>query len=161
MISGDQMGLYVMHTLGSSGNPRIPIISSVPTASSLQSLARVSRLAVVVSSDDGLLQAQRPETVTMWRGALLARADDTAIGRAVVSVATASPGSTFLADEADTIRGEAVFVGPTLYAKLSDHFTISAAYSAQVSGHAVGVPRQLDLDNFSRHQARLVVNYEF
>src|SRR3954468_1199738 len=58
-------------------------------------------------------------------------------------------------------RGEAVFVGPTLYAKLSDHFTISAAYSAQVSGHAVGVPRQLDLDNFSRHQARLVVIYEF
>src|SRR4051794_27036030 len=58
-------------------------------------------------------------------------------------------------------RGEAVFVGPTLYAKLSDHFTISAAYSAQVSGHAVGVPGQLDLDNFSRHQARLVVIFEF
>jgi len=58
-------------------------------------------------------------------------------------------------------RGEAVFVGPTLFAKLTDHLSITAALSTQVSGHAVGVPGQLDLDNFSRHRARLKVFYEF
>jgi len=58
-------------------------------------------------------------------------------------------------------RGEAVFVGPTLFAKLTDHLSITAALSTQVSGHAVGVPGRLDLDNFSRHHARLKVFYEF
>ena len=58
-------------------------------------------------------------------------------------------------------RGEAVFVGPTLYAKLSDHLALSAVFSTQVAGHAVGVPGRLDLDNFSRHQAKLKIKYEF
>jgi hypothetical protein len=58
-------------------------------------------------------------------------------------------------------RGEAVFVGPTLYAKLSEHLAISAAFSTQVAGHAVGVPGRLDLDNFSRHEAKLKIKYEF
>jgi hypothetical protein len=58
-------------------------------------------------------------------------------------------------------RGEAVFVGPTLYAKLSERLAVSAAYSAQVAGHAVDVPGRLDLDNFSRHQVRLKFLYEF
>jgi hypothetical protein len=57
--------------------------------------------------------------------------------------------------------GDAVFVGPTLYAKLSDHLSISGAFSTQVSGHAVGVPGRLDLDDFSRHQAKLKIKYEF
>ena len=54
-----------------------------------------------------------------------------------------------------------MFVGPTLYAKLSEHLAVSAAYSAQVAGHAVRVPGRLDLDNFSRHQAKLKIIYEF
>jgi hypothetical protein len=58
-------------------------------------------------------------------------------------------------------RGEAVFVGPTFYAKLSDHLSISGAYSVQVAGHAVGVPGRFDLDNFSRHQAKLTIRYEY
>jgi hypothetical protein len=58
-------------------------------------------------------------------------------------------------------RGEAVFVGPTFYAKLTDHVIITAAFSSQVSGHAVGVPGRLDLDNFSRHEARLRLVYDF
>jgi hypothetical protein len=58
-------------------------------------------------------------------------------------------------------RGEAVFVGPTLYAKLSERLAVSAAYSAQVAGHAVDVPGRLDLNNFSRHQVRLKFLYEF
>jgi hypothetical protein len=58
-------------------------------------------------------------------------------------------------------RGEAVFVGPTLNAKVTDHLAISAAFSTQVAGHAVGLPGQLDLDNFPRYQARLKIFYEF
>ena len=58
-------------------------------------------------------------------------------------------------------RGEAVFVGPTLYAKFTYHLALSAAFSTQVTGHAVGVSRSLDLENFSRHEARLLLIYEF
>lgn len=58
-------------------------------------------------------------------------------------------------------RGEAVFVGPTLFAKLSEKLGITAAFSTQVAGHAVGVPGRLDLDNFSHYQARLKIFYEF
>jgi len=58
-------------------------------------------------------------------------------------------------------RGEAVFLGPTLYAKLNRDWLISAAFSTQVAGHAVGVPGRLDLDNFSRHEFKLVVKYEY
>jgi hypothetical protein len=58
-------------------------------------------------------------------------------------------------------RGEAVFVGPTLYAMLGDHLGIVGAFSTQVAGHAVGVPGRFDLDNFPHHQARLKIFYEF
>src|SRR5215213_2857605 len=58
-------------------------------------------------------------------------------------------------------RGEAVFVGPTLYAKLNDQLSIAATWSFQVAGHAVGVPGRLDLDNFSHHEAVLRIKYEF
>jgi hypothetical protein len=58
-------------------------------------------------------------------------------------------------------RGEAVFVGPSFYAKLGERFAITAAFSTQVAGHAVGVPGRLDLDNFSRHEARLRLIYDF
>lgn len=58
-------------------------------------------------------------------------------------------------------RGEAVFVGPTFYAKLGERVAVTVAFSTQVAGHAVGVPGRLDLDNFSRHQARLRLVYDF
>jgi hypothetical protein len=59
-------------------------------------------------------------------------------------------------------EGNAVFIGPTFYAKLSEQITISAAFSTQVAGRSVDSPdRSLDLDNFSRHQAKLKVSYEF
>ena len=58
-------------------------------------------------------------------------------------------------------RGEAVFVGPTFYTLLGNHLGITVGFSTQVAGHAVGVPGRLDLDHFSRHQARLKIFYEF
>ncbi|WP_188311921.1 DUF6662 family protein [Salinarimonas soli] len=61
-----------------------------------------------------------------------------------------------------SFEGHALFAGPTLYAKLGERFTLSAAFSSQVAGRASDSPdRRLDLDNFSRHQARLKLTYEF
>jgi hypothetical protein len=58
-------------------------------------------------------------------------------------------------------EGEALFVGPTLYAKLGESFSLSAAWSAQVAGRAAGTPGRLDLDNFTRHEAKVKLSYEF
>jgi hypothetical protein len=59
-------------------------------------------------------------------------------------------------------EGQVLFVGPTLYAKLNDRLSISATFAAQVAGRSVESPgRSLDLDNFSRYQAKLKVSYEF
>jgi hypothetical protein len=57
--------------------------------------------------------------------------------------------------------GEATFIGPTLYANFGKGFSLSAAWSAQVAGHASGVPGRVDLDNFSRHEVLLKLSYEF
>lgn len=58
--------------------------------------------------------------------------------------------------------GHATFVGPTFYAKLSEHFWIAAAWSVQVAGQSVDNPGlSLDLDNFSRHEARLKAGLDF
>jgi len=62
----------------------------------------------------------------------------------------------------NSFEGHAVFVGPTLYAKLSENLSISAAFSTQIAGKSQAAPgRSLDLDNFSRHQAKLKISYEF
>lgn len=62
----------------------------------------------------------------------------------------------------NSFEGHAVFVGPTLYAKLSETVSISAAYSAQMAGKSEATPgRRLDLDNFARQQAKLKISYEF
>jgi len=58
-------------------------------------------------------------------------------------------------------EGDAVFVGPTLYLQLTRKAFIQAAWSAQVAGHAVGDPLSLNLDEFSRHKAKLKFGYEF
>lgn len=58
-------------------------------------------------------------------------------------------------------EGDAVFVGPTLYLQLTRKSFIQAAWSAQVAGHAVGDPRPLNLDEFSRHKAKLKYAVEF
>ena len=52
----------------------------------------------------------------------------------------------------------ALFVGPSLYVKLSDSLSIKAAWSAHIPDEAAG---RLDLVNFERHQARLEVVKNF
>jgi hypothetical protein len=62
---------------------------------------------------------------------------------------------------ARSFQGEAVYLGPTLYWQVAEKVALSAAWNAQVTGHAKGQPGALDLDNFERHQARLKLKVSF
>lgn len=55
----------------------------------------------------------------------------------------------------NTFAGDALFLGPSVFAKLSKNWFASAAWNMQVAGHAVGGPSNLDLTNFERHEIRL------
>jgi hypothetical protein len=57
--------------------------------------------------------------------------------------------------------GQAVFVGPNLYLRLSDWAALNFAWTPQIWGRAQGVPAPLDLDNFERHQFRLKFGASF
>jgi hypothetical protein len=61
----------------------------------------------------------------------------------------------------DALLGQAFFVGPTTFVRLSKSFAISAAWSIQVAGHAADIPGSLDLTRFTRHQALLRMEYNF
>jgi hypothetical protein len=58
-------------------------------------------------------------------------------------------------DLAGYVRRTGLFIGPTIYFKLSERAWIAAAFSAQVAGQATAVAGSLDLVNFERRQARL------
>jgi hypothetical protein len=58
-------------------------------------------------------------------------------------------------------EGHALFIGPTLYVKISDHVSLSAAWDVQVAGRANDEPGHLDLENFERHQAKLKLIAQF
>src|SRR5919206_544637 len=60
------------------------------------------------------------------------------------------------------LEGRALYVGPTLSARILPNAVLQGAYSVQVSGKAEDEPeRRLDLVNFERHQARLRLVFEF
>jgi hypothetical protein len=61
----------------------------------------------------------------------------------------------------DPFAGEALFVGPTMFVRLSKALAISGAWDVQVAGRAVAVPGALDLTHFERHQATLRLEYNF
>jgi hypothetical protein len=61
----------------------------------------------------------------------------------------------------DSLAGHALFIGPTLYARLSEHWWASLAWNAQVAGHAADQPGALELVNFERHRATLRFGYHF
>jgi hypothetical protein len=61
----------------------------------------------------------------------------------------------------DTLVGQAFFVGPSTFVRLSKSLAISGAWGFQVAGRASGVPAALDLTNFTRHQATLRLEYNF
>jgi len=59
-----------------------------------------------------------------------------------------------------TFTGDAVYLGPTLYWKITNKMLVSAAWQTQIAGHEVGVG-PLDLTDFSRQRARLLLEFEF
>jgi hypothetical protein len=61
----------------------------------------------------------------------------------------------------NALKGEAFFLGPTFYTKLSANSFMSVAWNAQVAGRAVGEAGALDLTNFERHQVRFRLGIEF
>ena len=61
----------------------------------------------------------------------------------------------------DRFTGNALFVGPTFYAKFSEKAWMSAAWSAQVAGRVHNEIGALDTTNFERHRALLRFGYNF
>jgi hypothetical protein len=61
----------------------------------------------------------------------------------------------------DSLKGEALYVGPTLYTRLSPDTFMSIAWNAQVAGRAAGESGRLDLSNFERNRVRFRLGLEF
>jgi hypothetical protein len=61
----------------------------------------------------------------------------------------------------DRFSGNALFVGPTFYARFSEKIWMSAAWNTQVAGRAHNKTGALDLTNFERDQALLRFGYNF
>jgi hypothetical protein len=61
----------------------------------------------------------------------------------------------------DGFAGHAFFVGPTIYAKLSERSWILFAWNVQAAGRSADDPAALDLRNFERHQATLKFGLTF
>jgi hypothetical protein len=57
--------------------------------------------------------------------------------------------------------GQAVYMGPTVYTRLSEKAWLSVAWNFQAWGSTAGLPGALDLANFERHQVKFRVGYEF
>jgi len=60
----------------------------------------------------------------------------------------------------NSFTGDAVYLGPTFYWKIAPKVLMSAAWEAQVAGREVGVDA-LDLADFSRQRAMLLLEFEF
>jgi hypothetical protein len=61
----------------------------------------------------------------------------------------------------NVLSGQALYIGPTLYARISGSAFVSAAWDFQVWGGATAAPGALDLTNFERLQAKLRFGFEF
>jgi hypothetical protein len=96
---------------------------------------------------------------------------ESTIGAAMAVMAQIRPGL-FLGGEAryfrkyegiglDDFSGQALFVGPTIFLKLTDRSRLTANWSFQAWGRSAGSAAALDLVNFERQQARLVLGVNF
>jgi len=61
----------------------------------------------------------------------------------------------------DSFTGDAVYLGPTFYWKIAPKVLMSAAWEAQIAGREAGITSALDLTDFSRQRARLLLEFEF
>ena len=111
----------------------------------------------------------QPETTRFnWSGAW---SQESTAGVAIGVMAQIQPGI-FVGGEArylrrydglglDAFAGQGFFIGPTIYANLSERAWIALAWSAQVAGQASTSTGSLDLVNFERRQARLLFGVNF
>src|SRR5262249_37294025 len=60
-----------------------------------------------------------------------------------------------------SFEGHGFFLGPTLFATLSQRAWLAIGWSAQVAGRAVDDAGSLDLTNFERHQVRVNFGVNF
>jgi hypothetical protein len=61
----------------------------------------------------------------------------------------------------NSFAGQALYIGPTLYATFGQGYFLSAAWNVQVWGAVAGTSGALDLVNFERYQAKLRVGVVF
>jgi hypothetical protein len=61
----------------------------------------------------------------------------------------------------DVFTGQALYIGPTVYARLGANAFASVAWNFQIWGGATAAPGALDLTNFERHQVKLRFGFEF
>jgi hypothetical protein len=61
----------------------------------------------------------------------------------------------------DVFAGHALFIGPTVFIRLSERSRLTAAWSFQVSGRSAAMTGSLDVVDFERHQARLIYGINF
>ena len=96
---------------------------------------------------------------------------ESTIGAALGAMAQMRPGF-FVGGEArylrkyegiglDEFAGQALFVGPTAYFRLSESSRLTLAWSVQAWGRTARSGPALDLVDFERHQARLVFGVNF
>jgi hypothetical protein len=122
-----------------------------------------SRLFAAINFTHGL-QAARFHATNVWEY-------QSSLGFAAAAAAQIYPGvllggevrylRAYAGMSLDQFAGQAVFIGPTFYVKLSERVWISAAWNIQVAGGAAAQADPLDLTNFERHQAKLRFGYNF
>jgi opacity protein-like surface antigen len=61
----------------------------------------------------------------------------------------------------DRFAGHALYLGPTVSAKLPGGYWLLVAWNIQVAGRSVGGQGPLDLTNFERHQVRLKLGFNY
>jgi hypothetical protein len=60
-----------------------------------------------------------------------------------------------------SFTGDAVYLGPTFFWKIGSKTLVSASWEAQVAGREISGLSPLDLADFSRQRARLLLEFEF
>jgi hypothetical protein len=93
---------------------------------------------------------------TNTSGALTYQVNERVFVGAELRYLTAFEGATL-----DHTVGEALFGGPTMLVKLTDSTALNVVWTPQMWGRGTTLDRQLDLDNFERHQFRLKLATSF
>jgi len=61
----------------------------------------------------------------------------------------------------NSFTGDAVYLGPTFFWQISPKVLLSTSWQMQVGGREVAVGAPLDLTDFSRQRAMLLLEFEF